>query len=270
LDFLLSTQLQSSRVLPSTHLELDSNRKKVIFVSCNWYDCVGKAGAVAQILSDAAWCYAAGAVGRLTTPRAVELGGESIEFRENLIGRGVADLDSKLYIDPNTACYTRANIESFLTHLLEVSSKDPSEAVYEVIVVEESFLVRRLQATIESMLGKQPFTNLIGKIASLTMQPVPRTLEQLFALHSSPEVVSFMMTDEVRRLDEYAVRDGERPPHFTLDEAWGNTQTSERESIREAAQYLRRLLKVMEVADVFLNGSREEQVSIFQPRMRRQ
>jgi len=136
---------------------------------------------------------------RLTTVRSVALGGEPLELRELLIAEGVSPTRLVLYTGSRV---TTHNINLFRHYLNQILEFEPNK-VFNLFLVEEAYLIRRIRAT-----ALAAFDALFcsGRIERLEFVPSGAPgVDEMIALHQNhkPLIAAFLV-GEIERLFAYS------------------------------------------------------------------
>jgi len=182
---------------------LEFSQNTVLFVSCNWYDTTKlKRLAVLSKTFPNEKVVVTGGLGRLSSKRAKELGGEALELRENIIKQTNIPADRlALFTGLRT---TTDNVDMLFAYLEKVLAKE-GKTNFSIIAVEESYLVQRLRATIKGQLDRtardmQIRINDLFVVSSDNQ----KSLLDVLQMHHSPIITLFFMVEEFERLMSYS------------------------------------------------------------------
>ena len=178
---------------------------ELLAVCGNWYDVPHKAQALASAISanpDAEILLTGGRDERLTSPKAVEMGGEPLELRAALHERhGVPLRRISLWTGSRV---TNHNLLSMLGYAKQLRSWHRRRV--RLRIFEEAFLVRREAASLHALLAADPEAR--GALSGVAFQPVgPTTFGALAASHGQrADVALALLLGEVDRLERYSTR----------------------------------------------------------------
>ena len=167
--------------------------KAIIAVSCNWYDVHGKDRVIKKLYSkfNPEKLLLASGIGRFSSKKAREMGGESYELKERLVERGLPEEILNTYTGGK---FTTDNIDWILA-----SAKDTK--YNNIIVPEEAYLAQRVRATFDARKTK------FHPDAKVSVIPV-HNLEEYLSLHKT-DAAYFYLVGEGDRLRDYS--DPQRP-----------------------------------------------------------
>jgi len=187
----------------------------VMFVSCNWYD-KGKIKKIVEFSKrfPNSKIVITGGLGRLSSSKAQQLGGEALEIRELLL----AEIAEHNYSKENTFASRLAivtglkttgdNVQMLLKMIDSFALYDESlENNVTIIAVEESFLIRRLRATIGAQLQarKTECYKCSDIRNAYVVSSGAESFDELTTMHRSKvEVALYMMSQEIQRLHDYS------------------------------------------------------------------
>jgi len=208
-------------------LDNPDNTAVVLFVSCNWYDSQ-KAWKVVTLMQQFpnASVVLTGGLGRLSSQHAENFGGEALEFRDLLINRFQVEAKRLVVI---TGLHTTGDNVDFMLRWVEIMvfQKDPLITRVHIVAIEESFLIRRLRATILGRMAEafRPRKIVVQVVAitpeNATVTPFV-TLSRLAKLHSDSYcLMAYFISQEMHRLVQYSNR-AELPYLFDARLAFGS------------------------------------------------
>lgn len=222
-----------SNVSPLTYvdrLQISSDGKKLVtlvYVSGNWYD-EAKVSTLVNLTERFPECklILSGGVGRLTLPEIKKIGGEPIYLRDRLVEEGVNPLR---IIVCNASIVTTHNVNFLIYYLqqccdMERWPEKELKAEFQIFVVDESFLLRRLKATIANVLKQAienksilPY-NMVRRINFVSAGNKSYG-EMVDGHHAGYSVAAWLLLGEWKRLHEYSRAGGLEL--FTKEQAFG-------------------------------------------------
>jgi len=231
-DFLSQSEINALKHSPKEIIQLISREieQKVtekaniaIFISCNWYD-KGKAPLVYELAArfpSITIILSGGRAERLTSKRSESLGGEPFEMREHLLdyAKSINEEPIKLsrIVIYNGGRVTTHNIDFLLNYCKQVNEFEKKKT--HIIVIEESYLSKRVSAT---LIGRLQSSNTNDIISFTTIPSGSRDFKQLSSLHNNLDILSlFWIIGEVDRLNSYSKPNGNQL--FTELMAFGTT-----------------------------------------------
>jgi len=196
----------------------DNNVAVVLFISCNWYD-FRKAGRLVELMQKFpnAKAVITGGIGRLSSQHAEHFGGEAMVLRDLLITKYKVDAQRLVIM---TGLHTTGDNVDFMLRWIElmVFNKNPLITNVYIVAIEESFLIRRLRATLLGRLAQGLGTNFARKIAVQVIAtttensrvPTPfEAIRQLSKLHNDSFcLVTYFVYQEMHKLVKYSNPDG--------------------------------------------------------------
>jgi len=141
-----------------------------------------------------------GGLGRLSSAKAKKLGGEALELRDKLIAD---EIDPKRMAIITGLKTTGDNVDFLLLWINTIFGFKSAS----IVVVEESYLIRRLRATMVGRLLKQSQINsaTFVEIDNIFFVPTSTSsLESLSKIHGSKLVALSFLIGEVTRLQSYS------------------------------------------------------------------
>ena len=211
-----------SKVSPLSYIDqVETSRQKkklvnLVFVSGNWYD-EAKVSILVSFTERFPECklLLSGGVGRLTLPQVRKIGGEPIYLRDRLVKEGV---NPSRIIVCNASIVTTHNVNFLLYFLQQCCDMErwPEKELtteFQIFVVDESFLLRRLKATIANVL-KQAIENrnilphnMIRKIIFVSAGSTCYK-EMVEGHNPGHSVAAWLLLGEWKRLHEYSEAGG--------------------------------------------------------------
>eukprot|EP01114_Cavostelium_apophysatum_P015248 TRINITY_DN4113_c0_g1_i1.p1 TRINITY_DN4113_c0_g1~~TRINITY_DN4113_c0_g1_i1.p1 ORF type:complete len:342 (+),score=61.78 TRINITY_DN4113_c0_g1_i1:127-1152(+) len=255
---------------------LTASSSVVLFVSCNWYD-FRKVSRVVELMEQfpKARIVVTGGLGRLSSRRAEELGGEALEFRDLLLREWkppshdsqAKDLEpSRLVLI--TGLKTTGDNVDFLLHWIDtILFNEHNTENVTIVAVEESFLIRRLRATIKGRMQNREETmkvadsNIVIHDVRVVSQKSKSSFGEVTKMHRGHSSVSyFFLASEMKRLFDYSSPQ-KSPFLFTSSFAFqSKLWNSEEESKEMAEKWIKDIAEVnsdsyQSVADILKDRS---------------
>ncbi|KAK3252902.1 hypothetical protein CYMTET_37823 [Cymbomonas tetramitiformis] len=178
----------------------DSDKNSIIFVSGNWYD-QSKVAAVLALARELprATVLLTGGIGRLTDASSKAAGGEALLMRARLVAAGLAQDRISVFTG---GLVTTHNLQALLLFMKQ-RHEGAMVASARVFVVEESYLMRRVLATLLALLLKDDVA--LSHIQSLTPVPTETSWDGLIRKHGDHEgIAAFFVLGELQRLLQYS------------------------------------------------------------------
>mmetsp|Transcript_441 Transcript_441/g.888 ORF Transcript_441/g.888 Transcript_441/m.888 type:complete len:341 (-) Transcript_441:573-1595(-) len=218
----LGEQAEAADILAGVEAS-SAQHSVVVFVSGNWYD-ARKVNEVVRLARMFPECTVllTGGVGRLSDARSKELGGESLHMREMLVEAGVSPGRLRVYSGGRVTTHNAALLVHFVK---ETADGRPKGHRVSVLVVEESFLCRRVVATVQGMAQRDGEARAV--MHRLVAVPTDTSWEGFTEVHrGSTGVAAFHVLGEMERLVQYS-NPSNTPFLFTTDVALGTSGISE-------------------------------------------
>jgi hypothetical protein len=205
-----------SLVEPGKEAQREKELVTLIYVSGNWYD-EFKVSALVGLAEQfpTSKLIVSGGTGRLTLPKVKKLGGEPIYLRDRLVEEGVS---APRIIICNSSIVTTHNVNFLLYYLqqccdIERWPKKKLRREYQIFVVDESFLLRRLKATVANALKQAvekrnvlPF-DMVREIVFVASGS-KNCKEMVHAHRGGESVAAWLLLGEWKRLHEYSKPNG--------------------------------------------------------------
>ena len=184
-----------------------ANRSKtfapdVIAISGNWYDGAHKLAPLVRAATQwpsATLLLTGGRAERLTSPAAVQAGGEPLLLRSQLLARGV--VASRLVVWSGSRI-TVHNLQAMLAYVRQKRSFERART--RLLLLEECVLVRRVAAQLGALLRVDPYAR--EALEEVRVRPCgARSFRALVAAHGGrADVALAMLLGEVDRIERYS------------------------------------------------------------------
>lgn len=189
----------------------------LVYVSGNWYD-EFKISTLIDLANKfpKSKLIVSGGIGRLTLPSTAKMGGEPIYLQKRLIEKGI---DPRRIVLCNSSIVTTHNVKFLLYYLQQCcdmerwNGKNPRlSTTYQIFVVDESFLLRRLKATVVNALEEAKKSKILptGMISEITFvsSGSSSNIEMIERHKGGNAIAAYLQIGEWNRLHDYSSEGG--------------------------------------------------------------